>query len=82
MESLNTEERLANKFTVQHNVLSEKMKDLVEMYSASASLIQKVAQQSDEMESWKRSVEERMNNIESSVNQLLQRQDPPETSST
>ena len=70
-EALNTKQSL----TGQLSVHSEKMKELMALCSETASLVQRMAHQLDEMESWKRSTEERMDKIDSSINQLLQKQE-------
>ena len=80
MEALHTEQSLAGNFTGQLSVHSKEMKELKAMCSETASLVDKMAHQSDETESWKKNMEERMDKMEASIAQVLQKLDPAGTS--
>ena len=53
-EALNTEQSLARNFAGQFNSHSKQMKELMAMCSETASLVQKMANQSEETETWKK----------------------------
>ena len=56
------------------------MMELMAMCSETASLVHKMAHQLNETESWKKNMEERMDKMEASIAQVLQKLDPAGTS--
>ena len=78
-EALKTKQSLVDNIGKQLSVHSERIEKLMAPCLATASLVEKMARQLDEMEGWKKSMEERMSKLETSIDQV-QRQNPAGTS--